>query len=379
MRVGVPKESREGERRVGLIPDAARSLIGKGLEVSVESGAGEGAGHPDSGYTDAGASVGSADDAWNAEVVVKVGVPTVEEIGRLRSGQVLIGHLAPLTSPETNRALAEQGVTAFAMEAIPRITRAQAMDALSSQANVAGYAATLLAAREAGRFFPMMTTAAGTVAPAKVMVLGAGVAGLQAIATAKRLGAVVTGFDIRRAAWEQIASLGGRPLELDFIPDAEAEGGYARPLTEEENEQVRTALAEAAARQDVIITTAQVPGRKAPLLITADAVRGMQPGSVIVDLAGESGGNCELSVAGETVVEGAVKVIAPLNLASAMATHASQLYAKNVENLLDLLVSDEGALELDFDDEIVAGACITHEGEIKNERAREAAGVGSKA
>ncbi len=261
------------------------------------------------------------------------------------------------------------------MEAIPRITRAQAMDALSSQANVAGYAATLLAAREAGRFFPMMTTAAGTVAPAKVMVLGAGVAGLQAIATAKRLGAVVTGFDIRRAAWEQIASLGGRPLELDFIPDAEAEGGYARPLTEEENEQVRTALAEAAARQDVIITTAQVPGRKAPLLITADAVRGMQPGSVIVDLAGESGGNCELSVAGETVVEGAVKVIAPLNLASAMATHASQLYAKNVENLLDLLVSDEGALELDFDDEIVAGACITHEGEIKNERAREAAGA----
>ena len=375
MRVGVPKESREGERRVGLIPDAARSLIGKGLEVSVESGAGEGAGHPDSGYTDAGASVGSADDAWGAEVVVKVAVPTLEEIGRMRSGQVLIGHLAPLTSPETNRALAEQGVTAFAMEAIPRITRAQAMDALSSQANVSGYAATLLAAREAGRFFPMMTTAAGTVAPAKVMVLGAGVAGLQAIATAKRLGAVVTGFDIRRAAWEQIASLGGRPLELDFIPDAEAEGGYARPLTDEENEQVRKALADAAARQDVIITTAQVPGRKAPLLITADAVRGMQPGSLIVDLAGESGGNCELSVAGETVVEGGVKVIAPLNLASVMATHASQLYAKNVENLLQLLVSEEGALALDFDDEIVAGACITHQGEIKNERAREAAGA----
>jgi proton-translocating NAD(P)+ transhydrogenase subunit alpha len=375
MRVGVPKESREGERRVGLIPDAARALIDEGLEVSVESGAGEGAGHPDSEYADAGARIGSADDAWSAEVVVKVAVPTLEEIGRLRSGQVLIGHLAPLTSADTNRALAEQGVTSFAMEAIPRITRAQAMDALSSQANVAGYAATLLAARLAGRFFPMMTTAAGTVAPAKVMVLGAGVAGLQAIATAKRLGAVVTGFDIRRAAWEQIASLGGRPLELDFIPDAEAEGGYARPLTEEENEQVREALAAAASRQDVIITTAQVPGRRAPLLITADAVRGMQPGSVIVDLAGESGGNCELSVAGETVVEGGVKVVAPLNLASEMAMHASQLYSKNVENLLQLLVSDEGALELDFDDEIVAGACITHEGEIKNERAREAAGA----
>jgi NAD(P) transhydrogenase subunit alpha len=372
--VGVPKESREGERRVALIPDAVRSLAGKQVEVAVESGAGEGAGHPDAEYSEAGASVGSGDDAWGAEVVVKVALPTMEEIGRLRSGQVLIGHLAPLTSVETNRALAEAGVTSFAMEAIPRITRAQAMDALSSQANVAGYAATLLAAREAGRFFPMMTTAAGTVAPAKVMVLGAGVAGLQAIATAKRLGAVVTGFDIRRAAWEQIASLGGRPLELDFIPDAEAEGGYARPLTEEENERVRESLAEAAKRQDVIITTAQVPGRRAPLLITADAVRRMSPGSVIVDLAGDSGGNCELTKPGETVVEDGVTIFAPLNLPSAMATHASQLYAKNVENLLDLLVS-EGQLNLDFEDEIVAGACITHGGEIKNERAREAAGA----
>jgi NAD(P) transhydrogenase subunit alpha len=375
VRVGVPKESREGERRVALIPDGVRSLTGKGLEVVTESGAGEGAAHPDSEYSDAGASVGSADDAWGAEVVVKVAVPTLDEIGRLGSGQVLIGHLAPLTSGETNRALADAGVTSFAMEAIPRITRAQAMDALSSQANVAGYAAALLAAREAGRFFPMMTTAAGTVAPAKVLVLGAGVAGLQAIATAKRLGAVVTGFDIRRAAWEQIASLGGRPLELDFIPDAEAEGGYARPLTDEENEKVREALADAARKQDVIITTALVPGRRAPMLITADAVRGMEPGAVIVDLAGDSGGNCELTRAGETVVEGDVKVIAPLNLPSEMATHASQLYARNIENLLGLLVSDEAELKIDFDDEVVAGACITHEGEIRNERAREAAGV----
>jgi proton-translocating NAD(P)+ transhydrogenase subunit alpha len=375
MRVGVPKESREGERRVALIPDVVQSLTGGDIEVAVESGAGESAGHPDSEYSDAGASVGSADDAWGADVVVKVALPTIEEIGRLRSGQVLIGHLAPLTSGETTKALADAGVTSFAMEAIPRITRAQAMDALSSQANVAGYAATLLAATEVGRFFPMMTTAAGTVAPARVLVLGAGVAGLQAIATAKRLGAVVSGFDIRRAAWEQIASLGGRPLELDFIPDAEAEGGYARPLTDEENEKVREALAEAAARQDVIITTALVPGRKAPLLITAEAVRNMQPGSVIIDLAGESGGNCELSKAGETVIENGVKIIAPLHLPSEMATHASQLYAKNVENLLKLLVSEEGALNIDFDDEVVAGACLTHEGEIKNERAREAAGV----
>jgi NAD(P) transhydrogenase subunit alpha len=360
---------------VALIPDVVRSLTGEGLDVAVESGAGEGSGHPDAEYSDAGASVGSSDDAWGADVVVKVAVPTTDEIGRLRSGQVLIGHLAPLTSGETAKALSDAGITSFAMEAIPRITRAQAMDALSSQANVAGYAATLLAATEVGRFFPMMTTAAGTVAPARVMVLGAGVAGLQAIATAKRLGAVVTGFDIRRAAWEQIASLGGRPLELDFIPDAEAEGGYARPLTDEENEKVREALADAAARQDVIITTALVPGRRAPILITADAVHNMQPGSVIIDLAGESGGNAEPSEPGQTVVTNGVKIIAPLNLPSEMATHASQLYAKNVENLLKLLVSDEGHLNLDFEDEIVAGACLTHEGEIKNERAREAAGV----
>jgi H+-translocating NAD(P) transhydrogenase subunit alpha len=377
MRVGVPKESRGGERRVALIPDSVSSLTGEDVDVAVESGAGEGSGHPDSEYSDAGASVGSADDAWGADVVVKVALPTIDEISRLRSAQVLIGHLAPLTSGETTKALADAGVTSFAMESIPRITRAQAMDALSSQANVAGYAATLLAAREAGRFFPMMTTAAGTVAPARVMVLGAGVAGLQAIATAKRLGAVVTGFDIRRAAWEQIASLGGRPLELDFIPDAEAEGGYARPLTDDENEKVREALADAAAKQDVIITTAQVPGRRAPILITAEAVRNMQPGSVIVDLAGDSGGNCELTQAGETVVENGVKIIAPVNLPSDMAAHASQLYAKNVENLLKLLVSDEGQLDLDFEDEIVAGACLTHDGEIRNERAREAAGVGA--
>src|SRR5919198_1738933 len=369
MLIGVPKETAEGERRVALIPDVVRSLTAKELEVTVESGAGVESGRPDSEYEEAGASVGSAEDAWAADLVVRVAVPGEQEIARLRSGQVVIGHLAPLTSAETTRALAAAGVTAFAMEAIPRITRAQAMDALSSQANVAGYAAALLAAQEAGRFFPMMTTAAGTVAPAKVMVLGAGVAGLQAIATAKRLGAVVTGFDIRRAAWEQIASLGGRPLELDFIPDAEAEGGYARPLTEEENEQVREALTENAAKQDVIITTAQIPGRPAPLLITADAVRGMQPGSVIVDLAADSGGNVEPSKPGETVDVDGVKVIGPLNLPSEMATHASQLYAKNVENLLKLLVDEEGNLKLDFSDEIIAGACITHEGEIRNERA----------
>ncbi|HEY8779165.1 MAG TPA: Re/Si-specific NAD(P)(+) transhydrogenase subunit alpha [Solirubrobacterales bacterium] len=377
MRIGVPKETAEGERRVALVPDVVKSLKESGLDVAVESGAGAESGHPDPQYTEAGAEVGGADAAWGADVVLRVAVPSSEEIGRLRSGQVVIGHLAPLTSAETTKALVGAGVTSFAMEAIPRITRAQAMDALSSQANVAGYAAALLAAREVGRFFPMMTTAAGTVAPAKVLVLGAGVAGLQAIATAKRLGAIVTGFDIRRAAWEQIASLGARPLELDFIPDAEDEGGYARPLTDEENEQVREALTQNAAKQDVIITTAQIPGRPAPLLITAEAVRSMKPGSVIVDMAADSGGNVEPSQAGEIVVENGVKVIGPTNLPSEMATNASQLYAKNVENLVRLLVDEEGNLKIDFDDEIIAGACITHEGEIRNERAAEVAGVGA--
>jgi H+-translocating NAD(P) transhydrogenase subunit alpha len=374
MRIGVPKETVEGEQRVALIPAIAGSLVGKGLDVVVESGAGELAGHPDSEYEEAGATIGSADDAYGAEIVLRVDVPSTDEIARVGEGRILIGFLAPLTSGATTKALADRGITAFAIESIPRITRAQAMDGLSSQANVAGYASVLLAARECGRIFPMMTTAAGTVSPARVLVLGAGVAGLQAIATAKRLGAVVSGFDIRRAAWEQIASLGGRPLELDFIPDAEGEGGYARPLTDEENDKVREALAESAAKQDVIITTAQIPGRKAPILITEQGVRNMSPGSVIVDLAGDSGGNCELTEAGSTVEVDGVKIIAPRNLASDMAAHASQLYAKNLENLIDL-ITDEGRLAIDFGDEVVAGACVTHEGEVRNERAAEVAGL----
>ena len=283
---------------MALIPDVVKSLrktdpdsdSGSKLDIVIESGAGAEAGHTDEQYTEAEAEVADAGAAWGADVVLHVAVPSSEEIGKLRQGQVFISHLAPLTSPDTTRALKSAGVTSFAMESIPRITRAQAMDALSSQANVAGYAAALLAAREAGRFFPMMTTAAGTVAPAKVLVLGAGVAGLQAIATAKRLGAIVSGFDIRRAAWEQIASLGGRPLELDFIPDAEDEGGYARPLTEEENEKVREALAETSSRRTSSSRPLD-PGRPAPTLLTAEAVRGMKPGSVIVDMAAESGGN----------------------------------------------------------------------------------------
>jgi NAD(P) transhydrogenase subunit alpha len=370
MKIGVPKESADGERRVALVPDVVKSLKrNEHVDVQVEAGAGDASGHPDSQYEEAGAEVVEGEVTWGADVVLHVAVPSAAEIARLRSGQLLIAHLAPWTSAETNSALAAAGVTTFAMEAIPRTTRAQAMDALSSQAAAAGYAATLIAARESGRFFGMMTTAAGTIAPAKVLVLGAGVAGLQAVATAKRMGAIVTGFDIRRAAWEQIASLGGRPLELDFIPDAEGEGGYARPLTDEENAQVRDALGENAAKQDIIVTTAAIPGRPAPLLITAEAIRAMAPGSVIVDLAAESGGNAELTRAGETVVENGVKVIGPRNLASEMPAPASQLYAKNLENLLGLLVGEDGQVTVDFEDDIVAASVITEAGQIKNERA----------
>ena len=370
MRIGVPRESADGERRVALVPDVVKSLKkNEHVEVLVERGSGDAAGHPDSQYEEAGAQLVDGAAAFGADVVLRVAAPSDAEIAKLKSGQVLIAHLSPWTAADSNKALAGAGVTSFAMEAIPRTTRAQAMDALSSQAAAAGYAATLIGARESGRFFGMMTTAAGTVPPAKVLVLGAGVAGLQAVATAKRLGAIVTGFDIRRAAWEQIASLGGRPLELDFIPDAEGEGGYARPLTDEENAQVRDALTQNAAKQDLIITTAAIPGRPAPLLITAEAVRNMAPGSVIVDLAAETGGNCELTQAGETVVEGGVKVLGPRNLASEMPVPASQLYAKNLENLLGLMITDEGQLNVDFEDDIIAAACITQGGEIKNERA----------
>lgn len=372
MRIGVPKETAERERRVALVPAVVKALVEKGLEVTVEPGAGDAASFPDSAYTEAGAKLEG--NAWDADVVLKVSAPSSEERGRLRSGGVLIGFLAPLTDGEGAKALADAKVTSFAVEAIPRITRAQSMDALSSQANVGGYISALIAAREAGRFFPMMTTAAGTVKPAKTLVLGAGVAGLQAIATAKRLGAVVTGFDVRSVVREQIESLGGRFLEVEAVKDAEGEGGYARPLTDEENEKLRSELATAAARQDVIISTAAIPGRPAPLLITADAVRSMAPGSVIVDLAAETGGNCELTRAGETVMENGVKIIGPVNLPSEMASDASALYAKNLQNLLEL-ITDEGELKLNFDDEIVAGACITHDGEIVHDGARKAAGL----
>ena len=369
MKIGVPHETSPGERRVALVPDSVRTLAAKeGVEVLVESDAGVEAGHDDASYGDAGASIADRSEVLAADVVVAVSPLEIATIEAMKEGQVAISHLAPWTAAESNRALAGAGVTAFAMEAIPRTTRAQAMDALSSQASVAGYSATMIAATESGRFWGMLTTAAGTIRPAKVLVLGAGVAGLQAIATARKLGAIVTGFDIRRAAWEQIASLGGRPLELDFIPDAEGEGGYARPLTEEENEKVRQAIGENAAKQDVVITTAAIPGRPAPTLITAEAVAGMAPGSVIVDLAAETGGNCELTRPGETVVENGVKVIGPSDLPSDLPGHASQLYSKNIENLLELMIGDGGGLVIDFEDDIIDAACIASGGEVRGER-----------
>jgi proton-translocating NAD(P)+ transhydrogenase subunit alpha len=370
MKVSVPKESAAGERRVALVPEVVQRLSGDGVDVAIESGAGEAAHQPDSAYEEAGASVA---DGWSGEVVAKVAPPSEQEIGRLEPGRVLIGFLQPLTSPETVRGLAGAGVTSFAMEAIPRITRAQAMDALSSQATVGGYRAALIAAEQLPRFLPMLTTAAGTVRPATVLVLGAGVAGLQAIATARRLGAVVQAFDVRSAVKEQIESLGARFLELDMgLEDAEAAGGYARPLTDEEQQRQRELLAEEIGKVDAVISTAAVPGRPAPLLIIEDAVRKMKPGSVIVDLAAETGGNCELTEPGETKVVHDVTIVGPLGLPSSMPDHASSLYARNVQALLGLM-NEEGELKLDFEDEVIAGACITRDGEIVHEGAKEAA------
>jgi proton-translocating NAD(P)+ transhydrogenase subunit alpha len=370
MRIGVPKETAAGERRVALVPEVVRKLTAKNHEVVVEAGAAAGALLPDEQFTEAGATIG---DPWGADVVVKVAPPSADEVAKLGQGGTLVGFLEPLTNPEGVQALAGAGVTAIAMEAIPRISRAQSMDALSSQANIGGYRAVLVAGTLLQRFYPMLMTAAGTIPPAKVLVLGAGVAGLQAIATARRLGAVVEAFDVRSAVKEQIESLGAKFVELDMGFDAEAEGGYARQLTDEEQEKQRRLLADEIERQDVVITTALVPGRPAPLLVTADAVRRMKPGSVIVDLAGATGGNCELTEPGETVVKEDVTIASPLNLPSDMAEHASMLYARNIQSLLDLLSDDDGNLHLDFEDEIVKGATVTRDGEIVHEGAKSAA------
>jgi NAD(P) transhydrogenase subunit alpha len=351
MRVGVAREEAPGERRVALVPETAGKLAGAGFDVVVEAGAGEAASFPDDAYTEAGATLGSP---WDADAVVAVRRP---DPARLHDGQLLIGFLDPLADPAGVEALAARGVTAFAMESIPRITRAQSMDALSSQATVGGYKSALLAAEYLPRFFPMLITAAGTVPPAKVLVIGAGVAGLQALATARRLGAVVTGFDVRPVVREQIESLGANWLDLG-VTGAEAEGGYARELTPEEMQAQQAALEARIAEFDAVITTAAVPGRAAPKIIPASAVKAMRPGSVIVDLAAETGGNCELTVPGEVVVREGVTLVGLTNLPSTMPYHASMLYSRNVQALL-LHLAPEGALALDWDDEITKGACVT--------------------
>jgi H+-translocating NAD(P) transhydrogenase subunit alpha len=357
MKVAVPRETAAGERRVALVPDVVSRLAG--VEVVVEAGAGEAASFPDAAYREAGAQVaGSRDELYSgAAVVARVQRPSEDEIAAIPSGAALIAFLQPLTDPDGIKRLADHGVIGFAMESIPRITRAQPMDALSSQATVAGYKAVLLAADRLPRFFPMLTTAAGTVAPAKALVLGAGVAGLQAIATARRLGAVVSGFDVRPVVREQVESLGASFLDLG-VTGEETEGGYAKELTPEQQQQQQTELEKRIPEFDVVVTTALIPGRPAPKLIPAAAVEAMRPGSVIVDLASEAGGNCELTEPGEDIERNGVRIVGLTNLPSAMPFHASQLYARNVAALLSHL-APEGELKLDFDDEITAGACVT--------------------
>jgi H+-translocating NAD(P) transhydrogenase subunit alpha len=353
MRVGVARETAPGERRVALVPETAGKLAAAGFDVVVEAGAGDAASFPDAAYADAGLALG---DAWAADVLVKVRKPDEQETGKLHDGQLLIGFLDPLGDPAGMERLAARGVTAFAMESIPRITRAQSMDALSSQATVGGYKAALLAAEHLPRFFPMLMTAAGTVPPAKVLVIGAGVAGLQAIATARRLGAVVTGFDVRPVVREQIESLGANWLDLG-VTGAEAEGGYARELTPEEMQAQQAALEARISEFDAVVTTAAVPGRAAPKIIPASAVKAMRPGSVIVDLAADTGGNCELTQPGEIAVRENVTLVGLTNIPSSMPYHASLLYSRNVQALL-LHLAPEGQLNLDWSDEITAGACV---------------------
>jgi NAD(P) transhydrogenase subunit alpha len=371
VKVGTPKETAPDERRVALVPDSATRLAAATLEVSVESGAGSAAYITDEAYQQVGVKIvkGAAALMGEADALLKVQAPSAAEVELIRKGAVLISFLQPATQGDIVLALAKRGVTAFSLELVPRISRAQSMDALSSQASAAGYKAVLMAAGRLGKFFPMMMTAAGTIPPARVLVMGAGVAGLQAIATARRLGAVVSAYDVRPAVKEEVQSLGATFIEL-ALDTQEGEGGYAKEQSEEFLRKQRELIGEHVAKSDIVITTAAVPGRRAPLLVTGEMVKGMRPGSVIVDLAADTGGNVELTKAGADVEVGGVTIIGTRNVPSTMPLHASQLYARNVANLLLHLVKD-GAIVLDFDDEITKGSCVTHDGEIVNERAKQ--------
>ena len=370
MKVVVISETVQGERRVALVPDAAAKLATSGFAVVVEAGAGEQASFADNAYRQAGVTVEADRQAvlGTADVVLSVQPPHLDDVAWLRVGAATISFLQPATQCAVIEALAARGITAFSLELLPRISRAQSMDALSSQASLAGYKAVLMAANQLGKFFPMLTTAAGTIPPARVLVLGAGVAGLQAIATARRLGAVVEAYDVRSAAKEEVKSLGASFLEFE-LETQEGEGGYAREQSEEFLAKQRELVTRRVAVADVVITTAAIPGRRAPLLVTAPMVQGMRVGSVIVDLAAETGGNCEVTQPGRVVEVDGVWVDGTTNVPSTMALHASQLYARNVTNLLQHLVN-EGELNLDFEDEITRSCCVTHAGQVVNERAR---------
>ena len=374
MKVGVAKETVPGERRVALVPEALGKLQAAGCEILVEAGAGAGSAIPDSAYAEAGATVVPTDALYaQADAVLRVARPSAAEVGRLRPGQAVVGFLQPLIDPGLAKDLAARGVTAISLDAIPRtLSRAQTMDALSSQANVGGYKAVLIAANAYPRYFPLLTTAAGTAKPANVLILGIGVAGLQAIGTARRLGAVVSAYDVRPETAEQAESLGAKFVRLKTSIDATGAGGYARELTPEERAAQQAELNEVIASQDVIITTAQVPGRKPPVLVTAEAVLRMKPGSVIVDMAASAlGGNCELSRAGETVVtDNGVAIVAPDNLPASMPTGASQFYARNISALLLNMVR-EGSLHLDFEEEVTKATVITHGGTVLSEPVRK--------
>jgi NAD(P) transhydrogenase subunit alpha len=370
--IGVPKETTAAERRVAFTPDGVKKYAGAGHQVLVEAGAGAGSSIADEAYRAAGATIVESDEVWaRADLVLGIHKPAQADLDKMKPGSSLVAFLQPMSNTDLVQALVDAKITSFSMDAIPRTTRAQYMDALSSQATIAGYKAVLLAAAELPKFFPLLTTAAGNIPPAKVLVIGAGVAGLMAIGTARRLGAVVEAYDARAVVKEQVESLGARFVEIDTGADLAGAGGYAKEATQDIIEKQQAGLAARAARSDVVITTAAVPGRKAPLLITASAVEGMQAGSVIVDLAAETGGNCELSEAGKTVVKHGVTIIGATNLPSTVPVHGSQMYSKNLQNLLGLLIDKDGRLNLDMDDEIIAGTVITRDGQVIHEGTKQ--------